>query len=281
MSSTRRLAVGLIPLVLAGWVQGQIILKDLPYVPGGSPLQKLDLYLPEVSPPAPLPVMMYVHGGAWQAGDKSHVGYKDDAFLSDGYIFVSVNYRLAPEVTWREMAGDIASAIAWVRQHIAEYGGDPSRIFLMGHSAGAHLVTLVATDETYLEQVGLSLGAIAAVVSLDTRAYDLVAFAKLAQGLPPLYQTVFGQDPEEWRAASPITYVTLGKPIPPMAVVWSRGPYRAKLSGRFVEALELVGNAVLPVDASFRTHRSLNRLFGAPGDPVAQTILPWLRQFRP
>ncbi len=258
-----------------GW--GQMVYHDLPY--GPHPLQRLNLYVPVFSVPRPRPVMIYVHGGAWRFGDKSHVDYKDEAFLRAGYLFVSINYRLAPEGTWREMASDVAAAVAWVVQHIEDYGGDPQRVFLMGHSAGAHLATLVATDPTYLQEVGLGLNTLRAVVALDTRAYDLEALARLAGGLPPAYRSIFGDDPREWRAASPISYVVPGRAIPPMAVVWSRGQYRAKLSGHFIEALQQAGIEVLLVDASYYTHRSLNKRFGTQGDPVAEAILPWLRQF--
>ena len=96
--------------------------------------------------------MIWVHGGAWQIGDKAQVQAKPKAFNERGYVLVSVNYRFHPAVTYKEQAGDIAQAIRWVNDHAREHGGDPGRVFLMGHSAGAHLAALVGTDGRYLEK---------------------------------------------------------------------------------------------------------------------------------
>ena len=97
----------------------------------------LDIY-PTSQPNAP--VMIYVHGGGWRRGNKSNVDAKPAAFNQHGFAFISMDYRLIPEVDIAEQVGDVTAAIAWVKSNIARYGGDPNRIFLMGHSAGAHLV---------------------------------------------------------------------------------------------------------------------------------------------
>src|SRR5262245_23259333 len=103
------------------------------------------------------PVVVWIHGGGWQAGDKKDVHGKPQAFADKGFVFVSVNYRLLPKATIKEMAGDVAKAIRWVHDHARDYGGDPNTLFVMGHSAGAQLAALVCTDDRYLKAEKLSL----------------------------------------------------------------------------------------------------------------------------
>ncbi len=271
------------PLPLAGTVaptEGPW--KEVPYTPQAHPAQRLDIYPARDGSPGPHPVVMYVHGGAWAWGDKSRVGFKAEAFTQNGYLFVSLNYRLSPEATWQEMAQDVALAVAWVKAHIGAYGGDPERIFLLGHSAGAHLVTLVATDETYLRQAGLDLSALRGVVALDTQAYDLTALAQPGERLPRLYARIFGADPQVWRQASPSAHVAPGKGIPPMALAWSGGlaggqaAERAEVTRAFAQALQEAGVEVLLLDGSAKTHGAINRDFGRPGDPLTAQVMAWL-----
>ena len=149
--------------------------RDLAYtkVEGAEPkLTSLDVYAPENAKNCP--VMVWVHGGGWARGDKAQVANLPVAFLREGFVLVSVNYRLAPQVKFDAQAQDVAAAIAWVHKHAKEYGGDPSRMFTMGHSAGAHLVALVGTDESYLRAQGLSLAALRGVVPLDTEVYERI-----------------------------------------------------------------------------------------------------------
>ena len=117
--------------------------------------QRLDVYALNDAKRAP--VMVYVHGGGWRRGDKSAVGRKAQFFTGLGWVLVSTNYRLLPEGKHPTNVQDVAQALAWVHDHVAEHGGDPERIFLMGHSAGAHLAALVATDERHLKAAGKTL----------------------------------------------------------------------------------------------------------------------------
>jgi len=259
--------------------------KDVTYALLGHASQKLDIYLPEENP-KDAPVMIFVHGGGWQIGDKTRTQFKDDVFNETGYIFISVNYRLHHDATWKEMAADIALSIAWVHEHISSYGGDPDRIFLMGHSAGAHLVSLIATDERYLTNVLLDLVNLSGVVSLDTRAYDISALSTYGTSLPRAYATIFGDDPNEWQAASPITFVAAGKNIPPLALAWTGGNSgnnafaRETATRAFAEALDAENIPILLVDASDKTHAEINRQFGEPDDDFTKEIMNWLEKLR-
>src|SRR6185312_14497017 len=115
--------------------QAQAIKRDIPYASPNHERQVLDVYAP---PDAKnLPVVFWIHGGGWQAGDKSSVQIKPRAFTEKGYVFVSTNYRLLPHVDMETIVRDVAKAVRWTHDHVAEYGGDPQRLCIMGHSAGA------------------------------------------------------------------------------------------------------------------------------------------------
>lgn len=245
-------------------------------------LLSLDVYAPDSADR--LPVMVYVHGGGWQNGDKSRAEHLAEAFNREGYIFVSTNYRLAPDAPFPIWPQDVAAAIAFVHSHIAEHGGDPSHICMMGRSAGAHLVALVATDGAYLASHGLILSDLSAVVALDTQAYDVPALAEARGGvLPAAYRAPFGDDPHTWAAASPITHVAPGKGIPPMVIAYSGGmtrlrqsPERKAAAESFAAALQAAGVRAQVVPAPEKTHAEINRQFGAEGDHVAQAVFAFL-----
>jgi acetyl esterase/lipase len=107
------------------------------------------------------PVVLFVHGGAWMIGDKCLFGlYRGfGRFLAKhGIVAIMINYELSPAAKHPEHIKDVARAFAWTRRHVMDYGGDPDRIFLCGHSAGAHLVSLLATNESYLKDERLRTG---------------------------------------------------------------------------------------------------------------------------
>jgi acetyl esterase/lipase len=230
--------------------------------------QRLDVYSPAGLKGAP--IMVYVHGGAWSRGDKGAVHLKADYFTRAGWVFVSVNYRLPPAGRFPDNVKDVAAAVAWAWSHGAEYGGDRNQIFLLGHSAGCHLASLVATDGRYLLEAGLPLTAIKAVVALDTQAYDIGKVMETRA--PELYEQAFGNDPETHAEASPIYHIAKGKGIPPFLVCYSRGagqqtnPVRAQSAKAFVAALVAAEVRAEWVDASDRDHAAINRQFGDPND---------------
>src|SRR5437764_5584744 len=109
--------------------------RDIPYAEPADPRQKVDIYAPEGA--KNLPVVFWIHGGGWQTGDKTDVQVKPQAFTDRGFVFVSTNYRLLPAVDMGTIVRDVAGAVGWAHAHVAERGGDPKRLFIMGHSAGA------------------------------------------------------------------------------------------------------------------------------------------------
>ncbi len=264
------------------------VARDISYaqISGVDPhLLSLDVYYTDPLT-AQRPVLLFIHGGGWAGGDKSHIGFKPDFFTHAGFVFVSANYRLSPQAIFPAHVQDVAKAIAWTVKSIRQYGGDPNRLFLMGHSAGAHLVTLVATDDQYLKSFGLSLTAVKGVIALDSAAFDLADFASLCKNhvLPSPYSIPFGQDPAVWKFASPSTYVSSGKHIPPIAVIYSGDVgvgstvSRQILSADFDKKLVAAGVPNVLIGAPDKTHASINDDFGKPGDPVAQKTLAFLKK---
>jgi acetyl esterase/lipase len=256
--------------------------RDIAYGTESS-LLSLDVYSPTPAPGAPAPVVIWVHGGGWSIGDKAYqMRYKPELFTGAGYCLVSINYRLSPRpvsddpnrIKYPVHEQDVASAVAWVHEHIAEYGGDPSRIALMGHSAGAHLVSIVSTDESFLGAKGLTLGAIKGTISLDTEGYDIPTHMQTDN--TGIYVNAFGNDPAVWHEASPIFHVASGKGIPPFLLV-TRGlaPRRLQCT-KFAEALRGVGVTATVVDATGYSHGDVNTRIGAPGETV---VTPPVMQF--
>lgn len=255
------------------------VMKDIPYaeIPDTDPnLLRLDLYLPDPAPKGPMPLVVWVHGGGWSIGDKSNaMACKANLLTGAGYALASVNYRLSPRpfsddpgrIMHPVHAQDVAAAVAWLRSHAADYGCDPARIALMGHSAGAHLVSIVATDASLLGAHGLAPEALAGVVSLDTEGYDVAA--SMANGpASGIYENAFGEDPALWAAASPVSHVAAGWGIPPFLIVTRGSAFRTGLSRDFADTLEAAGIPATVVDAGRYSHADVNRKLGAPGETV-------------
>jgi arylformamidase len=246
----------------------------------GADLTRLDIY--PAAKGCAAAVVIWVHGGGWQVGDKAQ-GQADKVrlFHDLGYTYVSVNYRLtdsaaADPLRYPVHEQDVAAAIAWVRDHIARYGGDPDTIALLGHSAGAQLVALLGTDEHFLARYDLGLDALACVAPLDTEGFDVAAAASAGGRLSRTYQTAFGTDPSQWRKASALEHVERGKHIPPMFLVERGIPRRKAGVATFAGALRDAGVKVTTVDAGTYTHADVNRRIGVAGE---QVITPSLTSF--
>jgi arylformamidase len=238
-------------------------------------LTSLDIYAPREG--TRHPVLLWVHGGGWQNGSKNNVGNKPHAFTTAGYVFISINYRLSPQVQHPAHVQDLASAIAWVHNRIKAYGGNPNAISLMGHSAGAHLAALVATDERYLKAERLTLNVLRSVVCLDTGSYDLTQGGWKKEEV--IYPPVFGTDPVLWQDASPITHVVANKGIPPFQLFYA-DTRRSKQSQvqAFAQELQSAGIKTVIIAAPNKTHRTINRELGQPGDLITRQVLNFLNQ---
>lgn len=182
----------------AGLPDGARVLRDVAY--GQHEKQKIDVYLPPDA--AQAPVVFMVHGGAWITGDKANkgvVGNKAAYWMPKGYAVVSVNYRMVPDgIDPYMQAMDVAAALAYVQQHAAEWGMDAQRIVTMGHSAGAHLVGLLAVNPAMAFAAGAKPWR--GTVMLDSGAIDVVSLMKLPHA--KFYDKAFGSDEELWQKTS-------------------------------------------------------------------------------
>ena len=248
-------------------------------------LLSLDIYIPERKFPCDLrPLVVWVHGGAWSWGDKANnINLKVKLFRDSlGYVFASVNYRLSKKsdygkpghVQFPTHALDVATALRWLIDRGPSLGIDTTKIALIGHSAGAHIVAILGTDERILRARGLTLRHIKCVASLDTRAYDLPEVIQKTRRF--FYFNAFGNDPELWKEASPIYHVEPGKHIPPFLLVRRGSRLNKQICDEFRSKLEKAGVPVTVINADGITHRKVNSLVGAPGDTL---ITPKLVKF--
>lgn len=211
----------------------------------------LDIYVNDPTEPAS-PVMVWVHGGGFLVSDKAsskELASKPEYFTSKlGYILVSINYRLLPEGQYPRNVQDVADALAWVHSHIAEFGGDPGQIFLMGHSAGAELVAQVATDEQFLKKAGKDLTLLKGVIANEGR-----------------YEFPAGSNP-----------IAAGKNIPPFLLLAVQHgmliPDSEERAKGFADKLRSAGVRAELVSLDHVQHFGANERIGQPGDVTTYAV---------
>ncbi|MFM7604248.1 MAG: alpha/beta hydrolase, partial [Prosthecobacter sp.] len=169
----------LITLALVTTISAQVVKKDIRYLEDGHSRHVLDVYAP--AGVKDLPVLFWIHGGGWQTGDKSSVDHKPAWFMEKGFVVVSTNYRLLPEVDMGTLIRDVAAALGWVRKHIAEHGGDPKRVLVAGHSAGAQLAAILCTDDRYLKEQDAFFDCLIGCVPVDGDTYNVPAIIEVAE----------------------------------------------------------------------------------------------------
>ncbi len=256
-----------------------IRVPDIKYAshPNSDPkLNMLDVYLPKKGSNSP--VLIWIHGGALAYGEKEYVQEKAEYFTKKGYVFVSINYRLSPKVVHPVHVQDVSDAIMWVHKNSVHYSADASKIFLMGHSAGAHLAALVATDETYIKRSGGELNIIQGVVLLDGAGYDIPVLMNDAKSrLREWYTQAFGNTKKEWEEASPVYFVKEGKKIPAFMITFA-GEREASeveamiLSKKLTEAQ--VENKVFFYQK--KTHLTISKELGEEKDKTTEDVLRFL-----
>jgi acetyl esterase/lipase len=226
------------------------------------------------------PVLLFVHGGEWSRGDKADISTKPKFLNENGVIFVSVNYRLSPKDVHPAQVDDVAAAVAWVKGHIAEYGGDSRKIVIMGHSAGCHLVTLVSLNPEPLAKVGLKPSDIRGTVAWSGGMYDLVARAKGTGLYPPFIKATFGEDENAQRMASPIVYAKNAAKAPPFLIASVDDAASAtsrEASKMMLDAINEAGGKATTALLVGKTHFTANHELGAPGDKTGAILLDFIR----
>jgi len=232
------------------------------------------------------PVVFWIHGGGWQAGDKTEVQAKPDHFTRQGCVFVAPNYRLLPQVEMDVLVRDVAKALGWVHREIAGHGGDPGRIFVMGHSAGAQLAALLCTDDRYLKAEKLSFDILKGCVPVDGDTYDVPAIIAVAEARWKAHgfefakfghREKFGNDPEKHKDFSAVTHVAKGKGIPPFLLLHvAEHPDVSAQARRFAKVLNDAAVPVTVFGARDTTHGRINADLGKPDDPATKALYAFL-----
>jgi acetyl esterase/lipase len=189
---------------------GTPVAEGVAYAEG--PRFRADVYAPGARC-AGAPVVLFFYGGGWEAGERGMYRFLGGALAARGVVTIIPDYRIWPEAGFPAFMTDAAAALAWARAHAAEYGGDPDRLFLMGHSAGAQIATLLALDTRYQRQAGIGPGAVAGVIGISG-PYDFLPLTS------PTLKAIFGPE-ERWPESQPINFVT--PQAPPMLLATGTG----------------------------------------------------------
>jgi len=182
------------------------VVQDAAY--GSGVRQKLDLYAPSGALDRPAPVVVFFYGGSWRRGDKDDYEFLGQAFAAQGFVTVIPNYRLVPEVRFPSFLEDCAAAVAWAAVNAGAHGGDPTRVVLAGHSAGAYNAVMLALDRRFLDAAGA--GALRGAVGL-AGPYDFLPFDVSAT------EDAFGQFPDP-QATQPVAFARAD--APPLLLLW-------------------------------------------------------------
>jgi len=246
---------------------------------GSSSDQTYDVW-PAQGGSGPAPLVMFVHGGGWTSGSKDSASgpYKSGYYPAEGYVYASINYRLVPSVTVEDEAADVVSALKSLLDHADGLGIDPSRVVIMSHSAGAHLIALVGTDESYLASVGLSESSLRGVIAIDGAAYDVPTQMAFGGIMHDRYVEAFGTDPVRQQALSPTSHAAAPN-APAFLLPHVQRPDGIAQADELAAALQAAGTSV--EEASFpgtglAGHAEINRRLGDPTYAETPVVDAWL-----
>ncbi len=244
--------------------------RDVAYLPGSThDKHRLDIYAPAVGP---APFVHFVHGGYWISGDKNGGGHGAGLYASLGRALaargigcVVQSYRLAPEVGIQEMVSDVASAVAWSTANLAQFGGDPKRVFMMGHSAGGHLVALLAADPARRPAGVRGTIAISAIWDVGDMAANNSAEFNSKVTYP-----VFGRNDHE--AVSPMHF--LSAQTPPLLIAHGERDFRYLIpqAKRAHDRLHAKGHRARLVEVAGNDHMAMVRNFGSERDNMTPLV---------
>ena len=253
------------------------LISNLTY--GNEELQNFDVYLPDSKKS---PVLIFVHGGAWRTGDKLNRNHSKKGlfFAKKGFLFVSINYRLSPQVQHPTHSEDVAKAFAHVFNNCHKWGGNKKRMYLMGHSAGAHLVALLTTKSQLLQQHGLSNRHISGTVLLDGAGYDIPFIKRFNPwSFRRLYEQAFGTNEQTLLEASPINYSSQ-RGVAPMLILHVNRRMAKYQSEQLGNALQQGGNRATVRMVPGKSHRTINSEIGNNGDEPTEWILAFFEEHK-
>ena len=260
----------LIPsLLLLSLLQSCAVQKyqDISYLPDGdAAAPKLNVFVPRGHKNRKLPVLIFIHGGYWNSGNKNTYWFLGRNFARKGIITVIPDYTLSPNANYDVMTKQIAEAIRWTKTHISEYKGNPEAVFITGHSAGGHLAALAAMNPKY----GIAPKDVSGIILNDAAGLDMKHYL---EEYPPTnehdYLATWSNDPVKWQDASPIYF--LNKQTPPLLIYIGDKTYESikESNARFLTALHPFQPEVKPI----RLHKSHVPM-------VLQYLWPWSARFK-
>jgi acetyl esterase/lipase len=231
------------------------------------------------------PVILFVHGGSFVAGDRKEFPYAQigEAFQRQGIICAVMSYRLMQDSVWPAQPRDVARAVRWLKENVSQYGGDPDRIYIVGHSAGGHLAALVSTDSTYLHEAGLSLKDIAGTVAMGAMMSDGGSLASItAAEEQRLFRTdwffkIFGSK-ENFANSLPLRHVNPFMPKMLLILADSErfDPPKEASVQEFIASSYRVNASVQYFILNDRTHMGTVEHMADPSDPAVRTILSFI-----
>lgn len=227
----------------------------------------LDVYTPKGK--KDFPTVLFVHGGSWKSGNKNIYAALGQSLANDGIGCVICNYRLSPAVQHPGHVEDVAKAFAWTAENIARYGGTKDQLFLCGHSAGGHLVALLATDPQYLKAEKHTPSEIKGVAALSG-VYQIVTGEKVFEG-------PFGKDERVCKLASPLTHVT-GK-HPPFLIAYADKDFEHldEMADNMTAALKKANSPVELVKCKDRNHITIIVQFVNSTDPLNKSFREFIK----
>jgi acetyl esterase/lipase len=257
-------------------IAGDVTSKfDVPYLDDQDAHHRLDVYIP-AKKDKPFAVLVHIHGGGWEIGDKSLMKTTGLFYASQSVLFITPNYRLSPKALHPAHVEDCAAAVAWAFRHAEEMGGDKKRIFLSGHSAGAHLAALLATDAAYLQKHGFSPTDLACVIPVDAASYDLTDSAN-ERLVKKFIRDSFGSDQAILKSASPFCQVAGTKRYPSFLILNTMNREAAANGAkRFANKLREAGCDVRFVPVEDHTHAEMASGMYNLSDPVGRAIFQTL-----
>lgn len=219
--------------------------KDVTYLSKNDTLErKLNIFIPKKTSKELMPVLIFVHGGNWNSGNKNWYGFIGRNFAKKGVITIIPSYTLSPNANYDQMTEEIAKAILWTKQNIQKYHGDTTKIFVTGHSAGGHLVALATMNPKY----SILVGTVSGIILNDAAGFDMKYYL---ENYPPTqendYLTTWTNNPTEWRNASPIYF--LNQQTPPFLIYVGKKTYPSikVANDRFLNELKKFQKDVEPI----------------------------------
>lgn len=245
---------------------------DLPYlsqpklqIATDGSLPTLNVFAPRKQFETERPVLIYVHGGYWNSGSKELYGFFGRNFAKHGVVTVIPGYTLSPTANYDTMTQQIAEAITWTQNNIEQYDGDPTQIYLTGHSAGGHLVALAALNPKY----GIDPSSIKGIILNDAAALDMYHFL---QENPPTekhnYLTTWTEDPKTWKAASPIYYLSEDSP-----------KFKIYLGSKTYKSIDVSNRQFLEALHEFQPGVELEVLNKKHAPMITQYVWPWSERY--